>query len=62
MTLVAWTPTYDKNGDRTDKGDPNSYSQDAICETCGDKWHITTRYGETAIDKQIAGTHSNGCP
>lgn len=48
-TLVAWTPTYDKHGNRTDRGDPNTFTTTYKCVTCGASWSATTQYGETKI-------------
>ncbi len=51
-TLVAWTPTYDKLGNRTDRGDPNSYTSELRCSKCGQQWSVVTRFGETTITAQ----------
>lgn len=48
-TCMGWTPTYDKNGNRTDRGDPNSYTTSYACSACGKRWSVTTQYGQTNI-------------
>lgn len=48
-TCMAWWPTYDGNGRRTDKGDPNIYTQDVHCYTCKRRWVRRTQFGETTI-------------
>lgn len=50
-TCMAWTPTYDKNGNQTDRGDPNIHSSSLKCLTCGASWWLRTQYGETTIKK-----------
>lgn len=57
-TCVGWTPTYDKNGKRTDKGDPNSFTTSYQCSTCKRAWSATTRYGETTITEHSAAVPS----
>lgn len=49
VTCLAWTPTYDKNGARTDRGDPNIHSSRLVCSTCGRRWSVQTQYGETTV-------------
>jgi hypothetical protein len=48
-TCMGYMPTYDKNGTRTDRGDPNIHSSSLHCMTCGNRWHISTQYNETTI-------------
>jgi len=48
-TCMGWMPTYDKHGNRTDRGDPNIHSSALKCYTCGASWSISTQYGETTI-------------
>lgn len=48
-TLMAWTPTYDKNGNRTDRGDPNIRHSTIQCLTCNREWDAKTQYGETTV-------------
>lgn len=36
-TLVAWSPTYDKNGNYTSKN-PNTITSNFRCLTCGKRW------------------------
>ena len=50
-TLMAWTPTYDKHGNRIDRGDPNIHSTTMRCWTCGSEWLLSTQYGETKVTK-----------
>lgn len=48
-TCMGWIPTYDKHGNRTDRGDPNIYRSGMRCSTCGLIWEIRTQYGETTM-------------
>lgn len=48
-TCMGWTPTYDKHGNRTDRGDPNTHTTSMRCASCGKQWAITTQYGETTV-------------
>jgi hypothetical protein len=48
-TLLAWSPVYDGNGKRIDKGDPNTHTVEVSCGACGRQWTESTRYGETTI-------------
>jgi hypothetical protein len=48
-TCLTWTPTYNKQGERTDKGDPNTYTNTIECSTCNRKWEAATLYNETTI-------------
>jgi len=48
-TCMGWTPTYDKHGNRTDRGDPNIHSNGLKCTTCGASWFASTQYGKTTI-------------
>ena len=51
-TCMGWTPTYDKRGNRTDRGDPNSFTTSYLCSVCGAQWSATTQYGETKITRR----------
>ena len=35
-TLLGWSLTYDKNGIPSGE-DPNSYTNQFVCQTCGDR-------------------------
>lgn len=48
-TCMAWTPTYDKHGHRTDSGDPNIHSGSLKCSSCGREWITQTQYGKTSV-------------
>ena len=48
-TSMGYTPTYDKGGRRTDRGDPNIRSWNIRCSTCGNIWDCTEQYGQTTI-------------
>jgi hypothetical protein len=50
-TCVAWQPTYDRNGNRTDRGDPNSHTTNVSCRTCRRSWTASTRFNETTISE-----------
>lgn len=49
VTLLGWTPLYDKQGNRTDSGDPNTTTSGYRCHACGRSWSVMTQYGETRI-------------
>jgi hypothetical protein len=49
VTCMGWTPTYDKNGARTDAGDPNITTHGFKCGTCGKTWSVSIQYGDTKI-------------
>lgn len=48
-TCMAWSPTYDKRGNRMDHGDPNITTQSALCQTCRQRWVAKSQYGVTEI-------------
>ena len=48
-TCMGWQPTYDKAGQRIDKGDPNTHTTSWRCSSCNRAWVTNTRYGETSI-------------
>lgn len=48
-TCIAWTPVYDKQGNRADRGDPNTHWSALICSTCKREWSVRTQYGETTL-------------
>ena len=48
-TCMGWTPSYDKHGNRTDAGDPNSTSTEWRCSACGRNWRTSTLRGETVV-------------
>lgn len=48
-TLMSWQPTYDRDGSRTDKGDPNITTSEASCASCGKQWVLKSQYGETKV-------------
>lgn len=48
-TCLGWTPTYDKRGERTDRGNPNSMRTSFRCSTCGKEWAAYTQYDETTF-------------
>lgn len=50
-TAVAWSPTYDGDGKRTDAGDPNIHIEEWRCGTCRKRWATSTRYDQTTIIK-----------
>lgn len=50
-TCLAWTPTYDKHGNRTDRGDPNTSATSYRCATCNVEWIVRTQYGESTVQK-----------
>ncbi|MCP1852740.1 MULTISPECIES: hypothetical protein [unclassified Bradyrhizobium] len=44
-TCMGWPgPTYDRDGKRTDRGDPNRVQFAARCERCEKAWSVRTRY------------------
>lgn len=51
-TLLAWSPTYDKNGNRIDKGDPNTRTTKYIRRSCYREWYVSTQYGESKITER----------
>ena len=48
-TLVAYVPTYDRNGMMSAAGDPNTYSSRLECRTCGMKWDVHQRQEEMTV-------------
>lgn len=52
-TCVGWSPTYDKHGNRTDCGDPNTFTSELRCSKCGASWIISTQYGKTTITQRV---------
>jgi YD repeat-containing protein len=48
-TAMAWFPTYDGNGNRIGRGDPNIHTSQVSCSTCRMAWIESTQYGETTI-------------
>lgn len=50
-TGLAWSPTYDKSGNRTDRGDPNYHNTEYRCSKCGASWIASTRFNETKITR-----------
>jgi hypothetical protein len=48
-TCMAWTPVYDKHGNRTDRGNPNIVITSYLCSVCGREWSVRTQYGESKI-------------
>ncbi len=51
-TCIGWMPTYDKHGNRTDRGDPNIFTQSIKCLTCGASWSVQTRRDERTITRR----------
>lgn len=51
-TCLGWTPSYDKLGNRTDRGDPNTHSSELRCSRCGQRWTVVRKYDETKITAQ----------
>jgi hypothetical protein len=49
QTLMGWTPSYDKHGRRTDRGDPNIISTHWRCTACGREWIESTQRGAITI-------------
>ena len=49
-TLVAYVPTYDRNGMMSAGGDPNTYSSRLECRTCGMKWDVHQRQQEMSVN------------
>lgn len=47
-TAMAWTPVYDKHGQRLNHN-PNTRTTQIACETCGGAWARITRAGETTF-------------
>jgi hypothetical protein len=45
-TLIAWTPSYDKNGNLQGE-DPNDVISRYECRTCGKQWQIASGGGRT---------------
>lgn len=45
-TLVAWHPTYDADGNRLDRGDPNTTMTEYECWTCGAQWSVSVQFDE----------------
>jgi hypothetical protein len=52
MTCMGWTPTYDKSGNRTDRGDPNIEATAYRCAKCGDEWTVRTQYGVSVVSRR----------
>lgn len=48
-TCLAWSPVYDGNGKRLDKGDPNWHTSSASCGVCGKRRSETTRFGVITV-------------
>ncbi len=51
-TCMGFTPTYDKDGKRTDRGDPNITSWSIRCSTCKREWDASEQYGNTTISER----------
>jgi hypothetical protein len=49
-TMLGWSPTYDGDGNRTDRGNPNSLTEWWHCRTCNRRWSSKTKFGETTYD------------
>lgn len=45
-TLLAWTPTYDRDGNLLNS-DPNTYTCLMDCRTCGKAWTVVQKSGGT---------------
>jgi hypothetical protein len=43
-TMLGSTPQYDRNGNRTNKGNPNSVTHDVHCQRCDRSWTAHTQY------------------
>jgi hypothetical protein len=52
-TCMAWTPTYDKHGNRLDEGDSNSHTTSYSCSTCNKDWSVTRQRGQTKITEHV---------
>lgn len=50
-TCMGWQPSYDKQGNRTDRGDPNIHTTSSRCVTCGAEWVFRIQYGETTTTR-----------
>ena len=50
-TLMAWSPVYDRNGNRIDSGDPNISTHFIRCRVCGREWVAETQYGTTSVSE-----------
>ncbi len=48
-TCMGWITSYDKHGNRTDRGDPNIFNSAFKCNVCGTVFRFRTQYGETTI-------------
>jgi hypothetical protein len=49
VTCMGWTPSYDKSGKRTDRGDPNTTTTAYRCTQCGNQWLVSTQYGVSTV-------------
>lgn len=44
-TTMGWHgPEYDKDGNRTDRGNPNRQDFHVRCDHCGSKWTVRAKY------------------
>ena len=62
-TCMGWSPSYDKHGNRTSRGDPNIFTTSLMCSKCGASWRLSTQYGKTTITPvapRLAATQSIG--
>ena len=53
-TCMDWTPTYDKEGFRTGRGDPNITSWSIRCSTCKREWGAREQYGTVTVTERKA--------
>ena len=48
-TCMGWSPVYDGNGKLVASDDPNVYTTQFSCGTCGRSWSESRRYGKTTV-------------
>lgn len=47
-TCLAYSPTYDRAGNRVDSGDPNTHWHNVACLTCSKRWTVSTKGTNTS--------------
>ncbi len=46
-TLMSWSQTFDRFGNRLDAEDPNTKTTSYYCRTCGKTYTVETQYGKS---------------
>jgi len=55
MTLMGWTPTYDKRGNQIGGLDPNTTTRTRTCHSCGNSWSVSSKAGHPDDVRELAG-------